>query len=181
MILQTARLTLREFTAEDAAFALRLVNEPAFHAYIGDRGVRSLDDARRYLAEGPMVSYARHGFGLWRVALRATDEPIGMCGLIKRPMLDDVDLGYAFLAAHGGQGYAVEAAAAVVGHARAVLGLRRLVAIVTPDNERSLHLLAKLGFRFERMLRWPESGEPLELLALALDAAPPPTREAPVT
>ena len=144
-ILETDRLRLREFTAEDAPFILELVNEPDWLRFIGDRGIRDLDAARRYIAEGPRTMQARLGFSLWCVEARADGTPLGMCGLIKRDNLEHVDLGFAFLARYRGRGYAREAAAAVLAHARG-LGLGRLAAITDPMNVRSIRLLEALGF-----------------------------------
>jgi len=152
-ITETARLALREFTAEDAPFILRLVNDPAWLRFIGDRGIRTLADAAAYIAQGPVASYARCGYGLWLVARKTDGAPLGMCGLLKRDTLEDADLGFAFLPEFGGQGYAHEAAAATLAHGRAACGLRRIVAITAPDNARSIRLLEKLGFRFERLVR----------------------------
>jgi len=151
-IFSTERLILREFTAADAPFILRLLNEPSWLRYIGDRGVRTLADAGAYVAKGPAASYARHGFGLWLVSRRADVAPLGMCGLLKRDTLDDVDVGYAFLPEFCGQGYAREAVAATLAHGRRVFGLKRIVAITAPDNESSIRLLEQLGFRFERLI-----------------------------
>jgi len=145
-ILETDRLRLREFTAEDAPFILELVNEPDWLRFIGDRGIRDLDAARRYIADGPRAMQARLGFSLWCVEARADGMPLGMCGLIKRDNLEHVDLGFAFLARHRGRGYAREAAAAVLAHARG-LGLGCLAAITDPMNVRSIRLLEALGFR----------------------------------
>ena len=117
---------------------MRLVNDPDWIRYIGDRGVRTEDDARAYLERGPIAMYARQGFGLWRVARRDDDEPVGMCGLIKRDTLPDVDIGFAFLPAYRGLGYAAEAAAATLALASTRYGLTRVVAIASPDNDRSL-------------------------------------------
>ena len=159
-ILETERLTLRQFTADDASFILELVNEPSFIQNIGDRGVRSLADAVKYIETGPATSYARNGFGLYLVQLKESGESIGMCGLIKRPALDDVDIGYAFLPKFWSKGYAVEAALAVKKQARS-LGLKRLVAITDPANTGSIRVLEKLGFTFEKMVRL--SAEDIEL------------------
>jgi RimJ/RimL family protein N-acetyltransferase len=148
----TARLDLREFTPDDAAFVLRLVNEPSFLRYIGDRGVRTLEDARRYIAEGPAAGYARDGHGLMRVVRREDGAEVGMCGILKRDTLPDPDIGFSFLPEFWSQGYALEAARAVMRHARGALGLGRIVAITTKDNEPSIRLLVKLGFRFDRMI-----------------------------
>jgi len=161
----TERLRLRRFDGSDAAFALELVNEPSWIRFIGKRDVGNLDDARRYLEKGPIAMYARHGFGLWCVALRSTGEAIGMCGLIKRDALPDVDLGFAFLPRHWGHGYALEAAAATMDYARATLGLRRVVAILSQDNERSARLLVKLGFAPEGTITMPGDDEVLALYA----------------
>jgi len=149
-LIETARLAIRPMTPADAAFILQLVNDADFLRHIGDRGVRTDDDARRYIETGPLASYARHGFGLWLVERRADRVPIGMCGLLKRDTLADVDIGFAYLPAWRGQGYALEAAQAVMEHGRRVLALPRIVAIVSPDNAGSIRLLGKLGLVFER-------------------------------
>ena len=164
-VIETARLRLREFTPEDAAFVLRLLNEPSFLRYIGDRGVRSLDDAKRYIADGPVAGYARFGYGLMRVERKSDGATVGMCGVLKRDTLPDPDIGFSFLPEHWSQGYALESARAVMRHARESLGLGRIVAITTRDNEPSMRLLEKLGFRFERMI--PMGDEELRLFASA--------------
>jgi RimJ/RimL family protein N-acetyltransferase len=147
--LETERLRLLEFTAEDAPFVLRLLNEPSFLRYIGDRGVRRLDDARRYIMDGPVAGYARYGHGLMRVVRRSDGADVGMCGVLKRDALPDPDIGFSFLPAHWSQGYALEAAQAVMRDARERLRLGRIVAITTKDNDASMRLLGKLGFRLD--------------------------------
>jgi len=153
IIRETERLLLRRMVPTDAAFIRELVNEPGWLQFIGDRGVRTIEDARRYIETGPLAMYERFGFGLYLVALRPGDVPIGICGLLKRDTLSEVDIGFALLRRFSGRGYACEAAEAVVAHAREELGLRHLVAIAAPENHRSLRLLEKLGLRFERMVR----------------------------
>ncbi len=162
-VLETARLDVRPLTHDDAEFILRLLNDPSFLRNIGDKGVRTLDDARRYLDEGPIASYAAHGFGLWRVATKSDDVPVGMCGLLRRPELDDVDVGYALLPEYGSKGYALEVAHAVLRHARERLGLARIVAVVKPGNARSIRLLERLGFRYERLVRLAGDEDEVEL------------------
>lgn len=154
-VLETERLVLRPLTADDAEFILELLNEPSFLRYIGDRGVRTAADACRYIREGPMASYERFGFGLYRVELKASGEPLGICGLLKRDELPDPDVGFAFLPRFWSKGYASESAAAVLAHARDALRLQRILAITSPDNTASMALLGKLGFRFDRMARMP--------------------------
>lgn len=171
-VLVTERLALREMTDADAAFILRLLNDEAFLRNIGDRGVRSEDDARRYIATGPRESYARHGFGLWVVERRGDGVPIGICGLLKRDALTDVDLGFALLPEYRAGGYAGEAAAATIRHARDQAGLTRLVAIVAPGNTRSAALLGRLGFGFERRVRIAAEGEELDLFSIELADEP---------
>jgi ribosomal-protein-alanine N-acetyltransferase len=148
----TERLELREFSADDADFVLRLLNEPSFLRYIGDRGVRTSEDARRYIADGPVAGYARHGHGLLRVLRKSDGAGIGMCGVLKRDTLPDPDIGFSFLPQYWSQGYALEAARAVMAHARGVLGLERILAITTQDNESSMRLLGRLGFRSDGMI-----------------------------
>jgi [ribosomal protein S5]-alanine N-acetyltransferase len=165
-VLSTLRLSLRRLTEEDAEFILELLNDPAFIRFIGDKGVRNLDDARGYILTGPIASYEKHGFGLWLVALKGVNTPVGICGLLKRESLSDVDLGFAFLPAHRAQGYALESAAAVLEYSRTILGLERIVAIVDPDNAGSLRLLEKIGMSFERMIRLSEDGPDIRLLVI---------------
>jgi len=154
-ILITPRLVLRELTVHDAAFILELVNEPAFLEFIGDKGVRTHDDARRQIAERYRTHYDRHGFGLWAVVRKDTCETIGICGLLKRDVLDHPDLGYALLQRHTGQGYATEAVAATLAHAREKLGHATLHALTALENPASIALLGKFGFRHERILDLP--------------------------
>ncbi len=144
-MITTARLVLRQFELNDASFILELLNTPLFIRFIGDKRVRTEEDAQRYLSSGPIASYDRHGFGLYGVHLVQDPQLLGMCGLLKRESLDDPDIGFAFLPAHHGLGYAFESASAVMEHARRELGIRRIVAIMSPENERSERLLIKLG------------------------------------
>jgi ribosomal-protein-alanine N-acetyltransferase len=157
-VLATDRLRLRHMVPEDAPFILELLNEPAFIQNIADKGVRTLEDARVYILSGPVASYANHGFGLFVVELKDSALPIGMCGLIKRDGLDDVDIGFAFLERHWSQGYAVEAAAATLAHGLRQLGLKRIVAITAPGNQGSIRVLERIGMRFEGMIDLPLYG-----------------------
>lgn len=166
MVVLTPRLVIRELTLDDAPFIVSLLNDPSFIRNIGDRGVRTEADARDYLAAGPFVSYAQHGFGLCAVALAATDQPIGICGLLQRGELPGPDLGFAFLSEYRAQGYAFEAASAVKADAHARLGIRTLRAIVNPENTASIRLLEKLGFAREGTVRL--SGEHVDLSLFAV-------------
>ena len=163
----TERLRLRELTAADAPFILELLNDDDFHRYIGDRGVRTLADAEDYIQQGPAVSYARYGHGLYLVMRREDEAKLGICGLIKRDSLEDVDIGYAFLPAYRGQGYGIESARAALQDGRERLGIERVVAIVTPGNERSIGLLAKLGLSQGRLVKLGEDEEECLLLERA--------------
>ena len=167
-VLETDRLVLRRHTTGDAAFILRLVNEVLWLRHIGDKGVRTHDDARRYVLDGPSEMYARLGHGLYRVGLKASGEPVGVCGLLRRESLDDVDLGFAILAEFQGRGYAFEAASAVMGREARTLGLSRVVAVTSPDNDASAALLEKLGFHFERQTRLGPDGADVRLFAAAV-------------
>lgn len=164
-VCETPRLRLREVVDADAPFILELVDSAEFRRWIGDRGVSDLASARRYIEQGPRASYARHGHGLWLVERRADGVPVGLCGLLKRDTLEDVDLGYALLARHAGAGYAREAAAAAIDWGRRERGLRRIAAIVLPDNRRSIAVLEAVGMRYERRLPPDGQGETLALYA----------------
>ena len=163
MVLETERLILRRLSTDDAEFVLKLLNEPSFLRYIGDRGVRNLEDAAQYILNRLVTSYERNGFGLYLVELRESGIPIGISGLVKRDTLPDADIGFAFLPAYWSQGYAFESAAAVMNYAREVLGLNRILAITSPDNEASAKLLGKIGLRFERLIRLSEDAEEVKL------------------
>jgi RimJ/RimL family protein N-acetyltransferase len=167
--LLTQRLRLRPLTEADAPFVLELLNDPDFIRQIADRGVRDLDSARQYLRNGPLASYAEHGHGLLMVETRADAEPLGICGLVHRPGLEHPDLGYALLPAGRGSGYASEAGAAVLAHARAVLGHERVLAIVNPDHLRSITVLERLGFAAQGTIRLPHDTKPLGLYATGGD------------
>ncbi len=162
-VIETERLFLRHLSTEDAEFILELLNEPSFIRNIGDRGVRTLEGANSYILNGPVASYAKNGFGLYLVKLKETNESIGMCGLIKRDTLEDVDIGYAFIPKFWSKGYAVEAAQAVKEYARDKIQLNRIVAIVDPQNQGSIRVLEKIGLQFEKMVKLSEDDIELKL------------------
>ncbi len=167
-VLETERLVLRRMTADDAEFILKLVNEPSFIHFIGDKGVRNQADAVQYIQTGPMANYERFGFGQYLVEIKESRLPIGMCGLTKKDALKDADLGFSFLPEFWSKGYAFEAATAVKAYAKDVLGISTLVGVTIPDNESSIKLLERLGFRFERMIRLSEDASELKLFALGV-------------
>jgi RimJ/RimL family protein N-acetyltransferase len=167
-ILKTDRLVLRHVSVDDAPFIVELLNDPSWLRFIGDKGVRTPADAREYILRGPVDMYQRLGFGLYLAELRDGGAPIGLCGLIKRDSLDNVDVGYALLPRYREQGYAHEAASAVLAYGRDVLGLKRIVAITSPDNDASSGLLARLGFRFQRSLKFGDDMHDVSLYATEL-------------
>jgi len=157
-ILETERLIIRHLNQDDAAFILELLNEPAFIRNIADRGVRTIEDARAYIQNGPVASYTRNGFGLFGVELKPTAVLIGICGLIRRDVLPDVDIGYALLERFWNKGYAYDAAAAVLAWGYDIVGLKRIVAITAPDNDASARVLAKIGLQFDGIIDLPGIG-----------------------
>src|SRR6202166_373496 len=161
-VLQTERLALRHLDLNDDAFILELLNDAAFLRFIGDKGVRTLGDAREYVQKGPIDSYGRHGFGLYATCL-LDGTPAGICGLVKRDGLADVDVGFAFLSRYRSKGYASESAAAVLLHARQVLRLQRIVAITSPDNWGSIAVLEKIGLKFAGMIKLAEHDSEVKL------------------
>lgn len=165
-ILETDRLNLRLLEDGDAGFYLRLVNQPSWLRFIGNRGVHTPEHARLAINQGPLAMYASHGFCLYLVEARASQEPVGICGLIKRDTLPDADIGFAFLDEHCGKGYAWESARAVLEHARRGLGLHRVVAIVSPENAVSIGLIKKLGLRYEKETRLTPEAKPVALYAV---------------
>jgi ribosomal-protein-alanine N-acetyltransferase len=162
-ICESARLRLRVARPDDAAFMLAIVNQPSWIRGIGDRNVRTLDAAARYIEARMLEPLRKLGFGMYVVELKVTGAAVGLCGLVQRETLPGPDLGFALLSEHEGQGYAVEAARAVLAHARGVLNIGRVLAITTPTNERSARVLEKLGFVLEG--RKPVGTEQLNVYA----------------
>ena len=170
IVIRSERLQLRELELQDDEFILRLLNEASFVRFIGDKGVRTLSDAREYISKGPIDSYRRFGFGLYLASLLDGGLPIGICGLVKREALPDVDVGFAFLTQYWSRGYAAESAAAVLAFGTEQLQLRRIVAITAPDNHASIAVLEKIGMKFERMVKLSEHGGELKMFGLAPQA-----------
>jgi RimJ/RimL family protein N-acetyltransferase len=168
LILETDRLRLRTLAPDDAGFMLGLLNEPSFIQNIGDRGVRTVEEARTYILSGPVASYEKHGFGLWLVEVIESGAPIGICGLLKRDALDDTELGYALMPQYWSKGYALESASAVMAYASEELGLKRVAAITDVGNESSIRLLEKIGFKYEGMIRLSDDAPELKLFASKL-------------
>lgn len=162
-ILETKRLTLSEQTENDAAFILKLMNTPRWLKYIGDRGIRTIEDAQKYIANGAMKSYKQHGFGFYLTRLKDGNLPVGICGVVKRDGLEHVDIGFAFLPEYEGKGYGFEAALAVMEYAKNILKLGVIVAITTKDNVASIKLLNKIGLRFKEFVTMPGDDEELML------------------
>ena len=164
----TERLRFRRLTLDDTNLMLAVWNDPAFIRYVGDRGIRTLEEARQAMLDGPLMLYEKYGHGPYRIALKNDDTAIGICGIFRRDGLDEPDIGFSTLPKHCGRGYAYEAACAVIDYARADLGLPLLTAIVSPDNAASVGLIRKLGLRFERMYEWPDSDEEVAIYGMQL-------------
>jgi RimJ/RimL family protein N-acetyltransferase len=168
VIFETDRLILRKPTVADAEFMLRLVNEPSWLQYIGDRNVHSLEDAENYLLNGSIKSFHERGYGFGIVMLKGSNTPIGMCGFAKRDYLEDVDIGFAFFPEYTGQGYAFEVASTCMEYGRSTFRFNRVVAITTQNNESSIRLLKKLGMELEKTVM--VDGEELNLFSISFDA-----------
>ena len=168
-VLETERLVLSRLSYDDCDFIVELLNEPAFQRYIGDKDVRSPDDAREYLRKGPIGSYERHGFGMFLVRNRSDNAPVGMCGLVKREEFDAPDVGFAFLRRFWANGYAVESAIAVLEYGKNVLQLPRIIAMVDPENEASIRLVEKLGLTFEGTVRMPGETDEINMYTTVVE------------
>jgi RimJ/RimL family protein N-acetyltransferase len=167
--IKTDRLVLREFVIDDAEFIIELLNQPSFIRFIGDKQVRTVDDAKNYLRTGPIESYNQYGFGLYLVELKESKVAIGMCGVLKRESLPNPDLGFAFLPEYWSKGYAFESASAVLDQARNVFKLTQVLAITTPNNDASIKLLERLGFQFERLMKLSTDSDEVKLFSLIFD------------
>ncbi len=165
-IIETERLFLRKFTLNDAPFILELLNTPTWLQFIGDRNVHSIEDAENYLRNGTLKSYKENGFGFYAVVEKSETKIIGMCGLIKRDTLPDIDIGFAFLPDLIGKGFGYEAASATLAYAKNSLKIDRIIAIVNPDNEKSIGLLKKIGMTFEKMTLFENEEKELMLFSI---------------
>ena len=165
LILETKRLLLRQFELTDTAFIIKLLNTDEWIKYIGDRHIKTEAAARDYLLGGPLKSYESNGFGLSLVLLLETGAPIGMCGLIKRDTLEDIDIGFAFLPEYTGKGYGAEITEATLGYAQKTLGLKRVIAITLAENTSSIRLLKRSGMLFEKTIQMGDE----ELLQFGID------------
>lgn len=165
-VLETNRLVIRHLTLNDSDFIIELLNDPAFIKNIGDKKVRTVQDAHKYILDGPVTSYEKNGFGLYLVVLKESALPIGICGLIKRDILENVDVGFAFLPAFRGKGYAFESASAVVELGRSKFGLEKIVGVTVPGNTGSIAVLEKLGMRFEKMVKMNENEPEIRLYSI---------------
>lgn len=163
VILRTDRLLIRRLTLDDTDFIIELLNTPGWLQFIGDRNVRTKEQAVAYLENGPFKSYQQHGFGLWLVADKVDGKPVGMCGLLVRDQLETPDIGYAFLPAFHGKGYAFEVVSAVLLYAKSELGIKKVSAITLPDNVRSINVLQKAGLKFVKVFSFAGSKEELQL------------------
>lgn len=156
VLLETTRLKLCYMGAEDAPFMLNLLNTPAYYKYIGDRNVRNIADAENYILNGPVKSYEKNGFGYYVVKLRNDESPVGICGLVKRDALENVDIGFAFLPEHEGKGFGFESASALMHWANQTQGLKKIVGITLENNLPSIRLLEKMGLTFDKKIMMEE-------------------------
>ena len=165
----TDRLSLRAVTLDDADLMLAVWNDPEFVKHVGDRGIRTIEDAQEAMREGALLLFEQYGYGPYRVALRECDTAIGICGLFRRDTLDEPDIGYAVLPDYCGKGYAYEASRAIIEYARSDLELTRLIAIISPGNDASIGLIRKLGLEFERMHKMPDDDDEVCIYGMRLN------------
>jgi RimJ/RimL family protein N-acetyltransferase len=158
-IFETERLLLRELKMSDAPFIFELVNTEGWLKNIGDRNVKTINDAESFLSSGPLKSYHENNFGMWLVIEKASKASIGLCGLINRPSLDDIDIGYALLPSYYKKGYAYESAQAVYNYGKEQLGINKIVGICNVDNAASIHILQKIGLQIEKKMPFNDLNE----------------------
>jgi ribosomal-protein-alanine N-acetyltransferase len=167
-IIETDRLIICRLSEGDSEFILELLNSPGWLKFIGNKNVKTEADAENYIINGPIKSYEVNGFGLYLVKLKKIYTPVGICGLIKRDTLENIDIGFALLPEYEGNGYAFEAAEAVLKHAKRDLGIKKIVAITDKDNVNSIRLLEKAGLIFEKNILLKEDDKELMLFSALL-------------
>jgi len=152
---ETERLILRPTSEEDSEFLVALLNTPKWLKYIGDRNVRSVEDAKAYVTNRIKPQLERLGYGNYTVIRKTDYAKIGACGLYDRDGIEGIDLGFAFLPKYEQQGYAFEAANRMLQAGLEEFGLSEIKAIATKDNHASHKLLTRLGFEFEKTVQLP--------------------------
>jgi RimJ/RimL family protein N-acetyltransferase len=162
-IIETERLNILLLSLNDEEFVFRLLNDPDWIKYIGDRKINNHADARNYILLNIISSYEKYGFGLFLVKEKQNDISIGICGLLKRDYLDDVDIGFAFLPEYRGKGYGYESASAVIKYGQESFGLDKILAITQSNNLNSIKMLKKLGLEYIKNIKLPEEEEELRL------------------
>ncbi|MBM7663102.1 RimJ/RimL family protein N-acetyltransferase [Bacillus mesophilus] len=167
-IIETERLVLRWVELSDASFILDLLNDPTWLKYIGDKKIRTIEEAENYISFELREMYRKFGFGLYLVELKENKIPLGICGLIKRDSLVDIDIGFAFSSKFQRRGYGFEAASATLQYANETLELKKLVAITTEKNVHSANLLEKIGMKYNSMILLPHAKEELRLFTINL-------------
>lgn len=163
--LHTNRLNIREFHLSDAAFILELVNDPSFIEYIGNKGIRNIQDAQNHIQDNFLSSYAKFGYGAYLVLLKSSNVPIGLCGFFKRDQFESPDIGYAFLPEYRSYGYALEAAKEVLAFGQSALKFEQVLAFTKLDNPASARLLEKLGLPFQKIVEYGAEKEQVRLHA----------------
>ena len=163
IVLQTERLILRHATIDDAPFMFQLLNDPSWIEFIGDRGIKTVEDAKNYTVEKIIESYEKNGYGLFLTELKKDKTPIGLCGLVNRPQIEDIDIGFAFMPNFKGNGYGYESASAVMDLGLEKWGLKRIAAITVKENIRSIALIKKLGLRHEKTFAFDGGSDMVEL------------------
>ena len=168
ILAETNRLVISKISLDDAPFFMKLVNTPNWLKYIGDRNLKTIQDTETYLTNGILKSYKELGFGFYKLQTKVDNTSIGICGLVKREQLEDVDFGFAFLPEFEGQGYGYEASTAIIDKAVEIFNIKKLLAITLPINSNSIKLLSKLGFIYEKRVKPFEDDEELLLFAKQL-------------
>ncbi|CAV26369.1 GNAT family N-acetyltransferase [Vibrio atlanticus] len=165
---ETARLRLRMITPQDAAFIQRLYSSEDFLRYVGDKEITDAGKAVEYIENNILKMHQEKDVCLLVVEIKDSSTPIGVCGLIKRDTLESHDIGYGFVPEVYGQGFGLEAAQVIIEQAKHNADIDHLVAITTSDNIRSIALLTKLGFVFERVEEAINESVNLNLYGLSL-------------
>ncbi|GAA4280338.1 GNAT family N-acetyltransferase [Gaetbulibacter aestuarii] len=165
-LFETERLILRPTSVEDAALILELLNTPKWLKFIGDRHVRTLEDAKNYILERILPQQNRLGFGSFTIIRKEDHNKLGTCGLFDREGLEGIDLGYGLLPQNEGKGYGFEAANQLKQLAFKTFKLKEIHAITVNENVASKGLLLKLGFTPQGTTKLPDDDTVLLLYSL---------------
>lgn len=158
---ETERLILKPTDLEDVDLIFELMNSPKWLEYIGDRNIKTKEDARQYILDKHLPNFENNGYGSYTVILKENGNKVGSSGLFQRDVLEVVDIGFAFLPEYEKKGYGYESSNKILEVAKTEFGLNKVSAITLPNNIASQKLIEKLGLTYQKMIQLSQDDDAL--------------------